>query len=71
MNIIQVSGNGWQRIIYRDGDYFYEDGSRVPEEKRNSPIFKKRPNQKQEITPEEEQALVDRAHARLKARNSK
>jgi hypothetical protein len=43
MRVASVTSEGVQVIVYKNGDYFYENGDRVPEEKRkgfNSTIFR-------------------------------
>jgi predicted DNA-binding protein (UPF0278 family) len=62
MKLASVQKDGKIRtIIYRDKDYFYEDGTRVPDNVRkgfHTTIFKTPPNQRRPIIQAELDAFV-------------
>jgi hypothetical protein len=70
MKVASVQKDGTIRTInYKDKDYFYEDGTRVPDSARkgfNTTIFKTPPNQRRPIIQVELDAFVEGVRERAR-----
>jgi hypothetical protein len=56
MRVASVTNEGVKIIVYKDGDYYYENGDRVPDNLRTdfkNTIFRDPSKMKRELTPDQ------------------
>jgi hypothetical protein len=56
MRVASVTNEGVKVVVYKDGDYFYENGNRIPDNLRTgfkSTIFRDPSKMKRELTPDQ------------------